>query len=66
MVKQSKTELFPPLNDAEAETFGPDKNSSLKSTIRRAVFAAPILLYFLLMAFFLNRASAESYISIPW
>ncbi|CUH46700.1 hypothetical protein RUA4292_00866 [Ruegeria atlantica] len=64
MVKQSKRELFPPLNNAEVETFGPDKNSSLKPMIIKAIFAAPILLIFLLLAFFLSRASAASYISI--
>ncbi len=64
MVKQSKRELFPPLNDDEVETFGPNKNSSLKLMIRKAIFAAPILLFFLLLAFFLNRASVASYVSI--
>lgn len=64
MIKQSKRDLFPPLSDAKVENFSPNKNSDLKSMIRKAIIAFPVLLYFLLLAFFLNRASAASYVSI--
>ncbi len=66
MVKQSKSkrELFPLLNDVVVETFGPKKNSSLKPAQINSILAALLLLYLFLLIFFLNKATAASYVSI--
>lgn len=64
MVKQSKRELFPPLNRTEVVAQDPSENGSLKFSIEAIWSLGTLAFCFLLLALCLLKASVANYVSI--